>query len=38
MKTMNLLVIRHFGLPFFNSPDAVLLATGALHHLVLLKL
>jgi hypothetical protein len=32
---MRLIVIRHFGYPFFSSKGAVLVATGSLHHLVL---
>ena len=32
-----LLKIRHYGLPFFDSEDAVLMVTGCLHHYVLLK-
>lgn len=34
---MQIILIRHFGLPFQNSDCAVLLASGILHHIVLLK-
>jgi hypothetical protein len=34
---MKIIKIRHYGLPFVNSACAVLLATGCLHHIVLLK-
>lgn len=32
-----IIVIKHNNMPFINSPHAVLVATGALHHIVLLK-
>jgi len=34
---MQIIKIRHYGVPFVNSDCAVLLATGVLHHIVLLK-
>jgi hypothetical protein len=34
---MKIVVIRHFGVPFQNNATAVLLATGATHHIVLIK-
>ena len=34
---MMIIQIRHHGLPFVNNANAVLLATGILHHYVLLK-
>jgi hypothetical protein len=35
---MQIIVIRHYGYAFRNSDCAVLLASGMLHHIVLLKL
>ena len=35
---MQVILIRHYGYPFQNSDCAVLLASGTLHHIVLLKL
>jgi hypothetical protein len=32
-----IILIRHYGYGFTNSACAVLLATGTLHHIVLLK-
>jgi hypothetical protein len=32
-----LITIRHYGVPFMNTADAVLIATGALHHIVLIR-
>jgi hypothetical protein len=37
VNTMKIVVIRHFGIPFQNNATAVLLATGATHHIVLIK-
>lgn len=34
---MKMIVIRHNGYPFRSNENAVLLATGAIHHIVLLK-
>lgn len=34
---MKIVVIRHFGVPFHNNETAVLLATGATPHIVLIK-
>lgn len=34
---MKIIVIEHNGYPFFNNENAVLLATGIRHHIVLLK-
>ena len=34
---MRLIVIKHNGYPFFNNENAVLIATGITHHIVLLK-
>jgi hypothetical protein len=36
-RIMKIIVIRHFGYGFQNSDRAVLLATGIMHHIVLLK-
>lgn len=33
-----LIKIRHYGLPFVSSQDAILVATGSMHHIVLLRL
>lgn len=35
---MKIIMIRHYGYPFQNNEHAVLLASGTLHHIVLLKL
>lgn len=32
-----LIVFRHFGIPFRDNENAVLLATGILHHVVWVK-
>jgi len=34
---VKVLVIRHFGVPFFSNANAVLVATGVLHHIVLVR-
>lgn len=34
---MRIIVIKHNGCPFFNNENAVLMATGITHHIVLLK-
>jgi hypothetical protein len=34
---MQIIVIRHYGHPFANNATATLLATGVMHHIVLLK-
>lgn len=34
---MQIIVIRHNGYPFHNNENAVLVATGSVHHIVLLK-
>lgn len=34
---MQIILIRHYGIPFKNNANAVLLATGAVHHILLLK-
>lgn len=33
---MEILVIRHYGVPFRSNANAVLLVTGSIHHYVLL--
>lgn len=34
---MEIVAIRHYGHPFISNEHAVLVATGILHHIVLLK-
>lgn len=34
---MQIIVIQHNGYPFHNNETAVLVATGSVHHIVLLK-
>lgn len=34
---MQILIIRHYGASFRDNENAVLLATGIWHHIVLLK-
>ena len=34
---MRVILIRHYGYPFKSSMECVLLATGAIHHIVLMK-
>lgn len=34
---MKIIVIAHFGHPFRSNENAVLLATGSVHHIVLLR-
>jgi hypothetical protein len=34
---MKIIVIRHNGFPFFNNENAVLLGSGPINHIVLLK-
>ena len=34
---MKIIVIQHNGYPFHNNGMAVLIATGSVHHIVLLK-
>jgi len=36
-KNMKIIVIRHYGIPFRNNANAVLIATGLFHHIILLK-
>ena len=37
MNIHPILIIEHYGLPFMNTEDAVLVATGIRHHIVLVK-
>ena len=34
---MKIIVIRHYGYPFRNNETAILVATSAINHIVLLK-
>jgi len=35
---MKIMLIRHYGFPFQSNENAVLLASGCIHHLILLKI
>lgn len=34
---MKIIIIRHYGLAFHSNKNAKLVATGIIHHIVLLK-